>query len=194
MLGTRTKPATTSEEFDKVYKSVTSYWEDHRFPKELEQLVAETKPKTSLDLGCGLGMASSFMAEKGVATVGIDFSPVAIDKAKRRISKERYKPIFLVGDVTDLNMLDPTFDVTYDLGCFQCLQAAAQEKYIEEVYRLLKPGGTHLIWATDSTPSQMQLSPNYIAQKFESKFELTHSKESRRKLKASHWYWLKRTA
>ena len=96
----------------------------------------------------------------------------------------------MVGDVTNLEMINEQFDLSFDIGCFHCLNEQEQQKYVSEVYRLLKPGATHLIWAMDSSPSDMKLSPNYIAKVFAKNFQLAETKSSRRRVIASHFYWL----
>jgi len=102
------------------------------------------------------------------------------------------KPSFIVSDVTNLESIKQQFDVSYDVGCFHCLNEEGQQKYVSEVYRLLKPGGIHLIWALDSAPSDIRLTPDNIAKIFENGFQLVNSRFSRRRIIASHWYWLVR--
>ncbi|MFT3749512.1 MAG: class I SAM-dependent methyltransferase [Agriterribacter sp.] len=188
-------PPSASSEFDKIYASAFAHWvwSDIRIPHELKALVSDEQPKYTLELGCGVGRFSAYMAAQGIAATAVDFSAVAIQRAKKRIEKEIFKPRFIVGDVTNLDMLDKLFDVSFDVGCFHCLDKDAQQKYVREVYRLLKPGGTHLIWALDHSPADIRLSPAYIADTFDSHFELAKEKFSRRRIIASHWYWLKKS-
>lgn len=181
-----------SEYFDKAYNAPITFWGDVRIPKELKDLVETFKPKTSLELGCGLGRFSAFMAEQGIKATGVDFSSVAIEKAKKRVANAGRKPTFIVGDVTNLKMIAEQFDVSFDVGCFHCLNEQEQQKYVSEVYRLLKPGATHLIWAMDHAPSDMLLNPNYIAKVFANRFQLAKTKPSRRRIISSQWYWLVR--
>ena len=189
-------PPSTNVEFDKSYSSFGHWmWSDVRIPKELRELITINKPQNSLELGCGLGLFSSFMAEQGIKATGVDFSSVAIEKAKKRVDDVEYKPTFIVGDVTNLKMLSEQFDVSFDVGCFHCLNEEGQKKYVEEVYRLLKPRAIHLIWALDNSPSNIKLNPNYISNVFGNLFQLTKSKFSGRRIifVASHWYWLFRS-
>lgn len=188
-------PPSNSIEFDTAYDSLLHWaWTDTRIPKELKKLVESTTPMTSLELGCGLGRFSKFMASRAIQATGVDFSPIAIEKANKRVAENAFKPSYLVGDVTDLKILSEPFDVSFDIGCFHCLSREGQEKYVKEVFRLLKPGGTHLIWALDKSPSDMKLTPEYIKSLFGNYFELQKSKSSRRRVifVASHWYWLTR--
>jgi cyclopropane fatty-acyl-phospholipid synthase-like methyltransferase len=163
-----------------------------RIPKELNELVKTNNPKTTLELGCGLGRFSNFMAKQGIKATGVDFSSVAIENAKKRVAKYERKPTFIVSDVTNLETIKEQFDISYDVGCFHCLYEEGQQKYVSEVYRLLKPGGTHLIWALDTSPSDININPDFIAKTFENGFQLVNSKFSRRRIIASHWYWLVR--
>ena len=192
MNDNNSKAPSTSEQFNKVYSSPLAPWAwgDIRIPKELIELVKTNNPKTSLEFGCGLGRFSRFMINQGIKTTGVDFSSVAIEKAKKRVANDEYKPTFIVGDVTNLGTIKQLFDISYDIGCFHCLNKDGQQKYVSEVYRLLKPGGQHLIWALDTAPSNIMLDPEYIAKTFETRFQLVNSKFSRRRIIASHWYWL----
>ena len=182
----------TSEQFNKVYSSPLAPWAwgDIRIPKELIELVKTNNPKTSLEFGCGLGRFSRFMVNQGIQTTGVDFSSVAIENAMKRVANDKYKPTYIVGDVTNLGTIKQLFDISYDIGCFHCLNEHGQQKYVSEVYRLLKPGGQHLIWALDKAPSNIILDPDYISKTFETRFQLVDSKFSRRRIIASHWYWL----
>lgn len=181
-----------SEFFDKAYRAPITFWGDIRIPKEFKDIVETYKPKTSLELGCGLGRFSAFMAEQGLNATAVDFSPVGIEKAKKRIANEYRKPTFIVGDVTNLEMLNEQFDVSFDVGCFHCLNEEGQQKYVSEIYRLLKPSAPHLIWAMDHSPSDFRLNSEYMAKVFETRFQLVNSKLSRRRIVSSHWYWLVR--
>ena len=194
MSDNKSKAPSTSEQFNKVYRTpIASWvWGDVRIPKELNDLVKANNPKTSLELGCGLGRFSRFMVKQGIKATGVDFSTVAIEKAKEKVANDESKPIFIAGDVTNLETIKQQFDVTYDIGCFHCLNEEGQQKYVSEVYRLLKPGGSHLIWALDTAPSDIKLNPDFIAKIFGNGFQLVNSKFSRRRLIASHWYWLVR--
>lgn len=188
-------PPSTSIEFDKAYSSLSHWtWSDIRIPSEIKELLETDKPKSSLELGCGLGRFSSFIVKQGIKATGVDFSSIAIEKAKKRIANDKYKPKFIVGDVTNLENITEQFDVAFDVGCFHCLNEEDQEKYVNEIYKLLKPQSTLLIWALDTSPSNIKLSPTYLSNVFTSHFELTKSESSRRRVifVPSHWYWLKR--
>jgi SAM-dependent methyltransferase len=134
------------------------------------------------------------MAQQGLGAIGVDFSPVAIAKARKRTARDERRAEYLVGDVTNLNALTGPFDVSFDVGCFHCLDTQGQQAYVSQVSRLLKPGGTHLIWAMDSAASGLNLSPAIMKGIFGPGFELRDAQKAWRRLAASHWYWLIRSS
>lgn len=85
-MATKSYAPATSTEFDHIYQSFLLHWAwgDARIPGELKQLVATQRPRTALELGCGLGRFSGYLAGQGVAATGVDFSAVAIEKARQR--------------------------------------------------------------------------------------------------------------
>jgi Cyclopropane fatty acid synthase and related methyltransferases len=183
-----------SSEFDKVYSSSIKHWiwSDIRIPKEIKALAQLGSPQNALELGCGLGRFSRYVAQLGVHVTGIDFSPVAVAKAQAMAAHYDIQPAFQVGDVTHLDALKGPFDISFDVGCFHCLNPDGQRAYASEVCRLLKLRGTHLIWALDSAPSDIRLSPTVIKEIFSTGFELQSFRKSRRRIASSHWYWLVR--
>lgn len=182
-----------SAAFDRVYRTGITPWGDVRIPAELKELAHAGNPKSVLELGCGIGRFSRYMAEAGLRAVGVDFSAVAIDKATQRAANAAAKPQYLVGDVTALP-LQETFDASFDVGCFHCLDSAQQRAYVAEVQRLLRPGGTHLIWAIDAAPSGEKLTLEVVERVFAPAFRVIAARKSRRRLVASHWYTLQRAA
>ena len=184
---------TNSAAFDQAYRLPITFWGDVRIPPEVKALVRERTDQSVLELGCGLGRFSRHLAQQGVRVTGVDFSPVAIARAKQRVAGDHGRPDFLVADVTNLEALSGPFDVSFDVGCFHCLDPQGQRAYVSEVTRLLKPGGTHLVWALDESPGGASLPPAAMREIFAPAFELQDARKSRRRLARSHWYWLVRS-
>lgn len=180
----------TSADFDFIYTSPITSWGNARIPAEIKALARVGSPQCALELGCGAGMFSRWMALEGLAVVGVDFSKVAIEKARKRVENDYIKPLFLVEDVTSLDLLSGPFDFSFDVGCFHCLDENARRKYVLEVFRVLKSGGTHLIWVLDRSPAGLEFSPDIVKEIFAPGFRLEDTKKSRRRLLSSHWYWL----
>lgn len=119
-------------------------------PEELVRFVArnyyrapERQKVRILDLGCGTGACTWFLAREGFDAVGIDGSTSAIRKAKERFDREGVRGTFLTGDVLNVGHFFEagSFDAVIDVGCFQCNRLPAIEKIIDGACGLLKPGG-----------------------------------------------------
>jgi cyclopropane fatty-acyl-phospholipid synthase-like methyltransferase len=186
------RPGTAVDFFDCAYRLPFTIWGDIRIPVELKSLVQQNAHRTSLELGCGIGRFSRYLAQQGLHATGVDFSPIAIAKARKRAARDDLRPEFLVGDVTHLDALKGPFDICFDVGCFHCLTPDMQQGYVSEVFRLLKRGSVHLIWAMDKAPSDIPLSPDIVKETFAPGFELQKAQKSRRRIVRSHWYWLRR--
>jgi SAM-dependent methyltransferase len=180
-------------DFDRAYRRPFTVWGDVRIPAEIKTLAARGVHGSALELGCGVGRFTRYLAQLGWRATGVDFSPIAIGKARRRVARDPVQPTFLVGDVTRLEALGDPFDMSFDVGCFHCLDPNAQRAYTSEVLRLLKPGSTHLIWAMDGAPGGLPLSPAVVKEIFAPGFELQNARASRRRIARSHWYWLVRS-
>jgi len=183
---------TTPAEFDSAYRAPFTFWGDFRIPPEIDSLVRQDGIARVLELGCGVGRFSRHVARLGRRVTAVDFSPVAIAKARVRVKGDADVPDFQVGDVTHLDGIDGPFDASFDVGCFHCLGVDAQRAYASEMARLLRPGGIHLIWALDDAPADLALDPHIVEQIFAASFEFTRTQSSRRRLARSHWYWLTR--
>jgi cyclopropane fatty-acyl-phospholipid synthase-like methyltransferase len=183
---------TASTDFDRAYRLPFTFWGDFRIPKEVKALIELGATRSILELGCGVGRFSRYVGKQGLQATGVDFSPVAIAKARKRVAQDKVRPQFLLGDVTHLEVLRGPFDASFDVGCFHCLDEQGQRAYVSELSRLLRSGATHLIWAIDSSPSGSPLSPAAVSEVFTPGFELRDSRTSRRRILPSHWYWLDR--
>ncbi|MDD5328104.1 MAG: class I SAM-dependent methyltransferase [Phycisphaerae bacterium] len=122
-------------------------WNNEQPPGLLVELVesGKVRPGRALDLGCGLGNYAIWLASKGFEVVGIDASTTAIKIAKQNAKKKKVECGFMVGDLTgDWPDLGGQFDFVYDWGLFHHILPEDRNKYIENVFRVLKPTGKYL--------------------------------------------------
>jgi ubiquinone/menaquinone biosynthesis C-methylase UbiE len=101
-----------------------------------------------LDVGCGPGRLARVFAERVAPTGavdGIDAAVEMINRASSQARKRRTAATFQVAFAQDLPFPDATFDAA---GCTLALHHVAQDDQptaVEEMYRVLKPGGRLLI-------------------------------------------------
>jgi len=73
------------------------------------------KSGTALDLGCGTGIQSIFLAKHGFDVTGVDISKTAIDHAQKNAKDADIKINFIDADATNLSFLDDKkFDLILD--------------------------------------------------------------------------------
>lgn len=99
-----------------------------------------------LDAGCGYGGSSIWLAENvGCEAVGITVVPYQVRKANLNASKSSASARlrFVEGDYAHTNMPDKSFSVVW--GVESIVHCDDKRAFIEEAYRLLKPGGRLII-------------------------------------------------
>lgn len=93
-----------------------------------------------LDVGCGTGRWLRRGGRRGLSAVGIDQSLAMLRLARER---ETRSPLF-VGEIQNLPFLDESFDCVSAITVIQHIPSAQQRQALEEMVRVLRPGG-HLI-------------------------------------------------
>jgi len=103
----------------------------------------------ALDLGCGRGQYTPELARRGWEATGVDVVPAAIEAAR---SKAPDGVSYVVGDATDLDASAlGTFDLFFDVGCFQGFGGRQRRAVGSSLTRLANPGATVLMLAFGPT-------------------------------------------
>ena len=101
----------------------------------------------TLDLGCGDGKGMVSILEDGIRVVGLDISRGALNLLRDRLSRGGLRSDLVRGDIRHLPFPPGSFDSVvcdFVLGHFV---AADRVEAVEEVRRVLKPGGRLLFRA-----------------------------------------------
>lgn len=125
-----------------------------------------------LDIGCGEGYGSSFLAETAKEVTAIDYNKEIIDYAKDKYQKGNLK--FYALDTKDLLSLGRVFDI---ICCFQVIEHIPDaDKFLESVCGLM--GGESVFIC--STPNKLDASPRTVtpANKFHLKEYLLNEFEN----------------
>ncbi|MBW3638049.1 MAG: class I SAM-dependent methyltransferase [Armatimonadetes bacterium] len=99
-------------------------------------------PARFLELGCGAGNITLWMAEQGYEAYGMDIVPEAIDWAKDRMASSSAPADFRVGDIASMDSFsDAFFDIVFDGDCFHMITGPTRPRCFSEVFRVLRHGG-----------------------------------------------------
>lgn len=173
-------------------------WDTEITPPEVVAYIndAQVEPGRALDLGCGTGTNCVALARRGWAPVGVDFSSLAIHRARRRARRAGLAARFYQADVTDLSFLTGPFDLVLDIGCLHSVPRDRHGDYAREVARLARPGGLYMLYAFTPRESRGQMlgvsremvralfGPAFVAERQEGGEDPTGP--------SSAWHWLRR--
>ncbi|MCD4822546.1 MAG: class I SAM-dependent methyltransferase, partial [Methanococcoides sp.] len=119
----------SSQLWDKVAETYVECTNDSevQLGNEIEQMLLDlgVKPRSSLlEVGCGSGHLSGYLATKGFKTTLLDFSKVALDKAKKHYDDNNLKGGFINADMLNLstNIVD-SHDVVWNSGVLEHFSA-----------------------------------------------------------------------
>ena len=112
--------------------------------------LAALPPGTAVDLAAGEGRNAIWLASRGWSAIAVDFSQVALDKGARLAADD---PGDL--DVTwvraDATTWEPTEPVDLVVVAYLQVPASDRRRAVRNAVRMLRPGGTLLLVAHDST-------------------------------------------
>ncbi len=107
-------------------------------------------PGLAVDLGCGTGANVLFLAERGFDAVGVDFSRVAVDQARRAADRQglAHRARFVEGDVTAEHIpgVEGPFDLVVAYNTLQDLRGPARPAMAATIRRLSRPGSAVVLW------------------------------------------------
>lgn len=159
MTGNTVNPGNTGNNCpDDVYQENIAFWERAwnmvrtpytqlpslgyigRIPLELKKYGA----KRVLDLGCGSGWLSVFLARQGFEVLGVDVSEQAVNLAKTWALQEDLNIGFAVSDVAELKFEAGSFDAVVANSIFEHFPLEQARSLTDRVFELLKEGGVFI--------------------------------------------------
>ena len=143
--------------FRAMYRVGFTPWDGHPQPKSLHDLVEGNDlpalpAATALDIGCGTGDTSIYLAQHGWQVTGVDFVPRALAKARAKAQARQASVNFVQADVTHLRSapgMGTGFTLIVDNGCLHNLTDKDRDAYVREVSAVAAPHARLLIGGLD---------------------------------------------
>ena len=114
-------------------------WLHHLLKKKVGNVVG----KKVLDLGCGKGDWSVWLARKGATITSLDFitTNTFLVKKAAEISRKQNSLRPVTGDACNLPFTDESFDLVWGMAILHHLTEQQEAKALQECTRVLAPGG-----------------------------------------------------
>lgn len=161
------------------YASGQIPWAAELPPPEVIAYVDAAVPGRGLDLGCGYGRTSIYLAQKGWQVDGVDYIPQAIVEAKKRAAAAGVgdKVRFFAASVTQLDFLSGPYDLAVDIGCMHIFSSPELDVYRAGLVRLLRPGAVYLLFAhlhDETAEPSRWIREKDLRTAFDQDFDLLH--------------------
>jgi ubiquinone/menaquinone biosynthesis C-methylase UbiE len=133
---------------------------DHLAPLAAGVLDVSSQPESILDVGCGTGAATLFLAREfpRARIRGVDISPAMISRASAKIGLDpEARVAFRQGDASRLPWPDESFDL---------VTAVNMPLFFAEIDRVLRPGGSVIVVATLGERTPFSTPERTIERKF----------------------------
>lgn len=139
---------TVEKRYGERYKSGDTPWDVGRPDFNLIEVVNQKPipPCKVLDIGCGTGDNSIWLAENRFQVFGTDTSDIALEKAKEKASNAEVECDFMLVDFLKNNVDGAPFDFAFDRGCFHSFSSENDRRqFAKNVAAHLEEAG---LWLT----------------------------------------------
>lgn len=129
---------------------------------EVVELLKKDGVRDVLDLGCGAGRHSVYLAGQGFNVSGIDASPSGIEITKRRLDAEKLSADLKIGDIYEkLPYPDNSFQAIVSTQVLHHNRIEKIRDLIREMKRILSPNGIIFVTVAEMHDSEEEeIAPN----------------------------------
>lgn len=106
-----------------------------------------------LDAGCGTGENALYLAARGHEVWGIDYIPVAVERAVAKARERGLDVHFREANALELGSLGRQFVTLIDCGLFHTFVDEDRPAYVAALAQVMRPGGrVHILCFSDQEP------------------------------------------
>jgi SAM-dependent methyltransferase len=112
----------------------------------------------TIEVGAGTGTNTIWLAQHGFDVLGVDVSPLAVEKARAKIEGSDLRCGFATLDFLSALLPDGPFHFVFDRGCFHVFdEPEERSRFAQCVAAALEPGGLwlSLIGSTEGPPREV---------------------------------------
>jgi SAM-dependent methyltransferase len=125
-------------------------WDGHALPARLRELVEGSPGRPAgraLDVGCGTGDTSIYLARHGWDVTAFDFVERALARARAKIAAAGVQVRLQQADVTKLDSygIGSGFQLIVDNGCLHGLSDEGRAGYVRQITAVAAPNATLLL-------------------------------------------------
>ncbi|ODU23831.1 MAG: hypothetical protein ABS95_03080 [Verrucomicrobia bacterium SCN 57-15] len=149
-------------------------WDSHGVPEKLKSYLSRTPPGRALIPGCGSAYEVAAFHAAGCSVIAIDFSPVAVLRAKSLLGPLGEFVVF--GDFFKHPLNESSFDVVYERTFLCALPPKFWQDYAARMRQLIRPGGKlvgFFLYGEESEPPPYPLTTAQADELFGLDFILT---------------------
>jgi SAM-dependent methyltransferase len=114
-------------------------WGVWRTPERKLQVLGDVSGQDVIDLGCGTGYFSAWLARRGARPVGLDITPAQLATARAMQRRFGLRFPLVEASAEDVPLRDERFDLA--ISEYGASIWCNPERWIPEAARLLRPGG-----------------------------------------------------
>lgn len=130
-----------------------NHYTDERWTEATDKFISFLQPENLvLDVGCGPGMKSKYLINKGLKVVGIDISEKMIEIARREAPAGK----FYVMDMKDIDKLKENFDGIFAHACLLHIPKKEIRKILKILLNKLKKGSYIHLAVKEKKPEEQE--------------------------------------
>jgi 2-polyprenyl-3-methyl-5-hydroxy-6-metoxy-1,4-benzoquinol methylase len=160
-------------------------WDSGHPSSELMRVLAQERiqPCRAIELGCGTGTNSIWLAQQGFEVTGVDVSSLAIASAKKKAADSKISVRFVQGDVLNLPDLGQPFPFFFDRGCYHVVRRIDATGFVATLSRITTPDAIGLVLTGNARephdPGPPVVSEEEIRRELGQCFDIIHLQEFR---------------